>query len=95
MGWNFRKSLNLGGGFRLNLSKGGIGASGGVRGFRIGVGPRGKRLQVSLPGTGIVYRRDQGWRQPATRSGAPVFRIAFALAAIAAALAWLLGAIGQ
>ena len=39
MGWNFRRTLNLGGGFRINLSKRGIGASGGVKGFRAGLGP--------------------------------------------------------
>src|SRR5947199_9254739 len=83
-GWNFRRSLNLGGGLRLNLSKRGIGASGGIRGFRIGVGPRGKRLQISVPGTGIYYRRDEGWRQPAPGSGGAVFRIAIVLAGVSA-----------
>ena len=61
MGWSFRKSLNLGGGFRLNLSKGGIGLSGGIRGFRVGVGPRGTRVQSTIPGTGITYRKESGW----------------------------------
>ena len=27
MGWRYRKSINLGGGFRVNLSKNGIGYS--------------------------------------------------------------------
>lgn len=44
MGFFFRKRINLGGGFRLNISKRGLGMSGGVRGARIGVGPRGVRL---------------------------------------------------
>lgn len=35
MGINFRKSINLGGGFRINLSKSGIGYSWGVKGFRV------------------------------------------------------------
>ena len=65
MGWSFRRSLNLGGGFRLNLSSRGIGLSGGVRGFRAGFGPRGKRVQVSVPGTGISYRKEEGWAAPA------------------------------
>lgn len=30
MGWRFRKSINLGLGFRINLSKSGIGYSWGV-----------------------------------------------------------------
>jgi hypothetical protein len=94
MGWNFRKSLALGGGFRLNLSKGGIGVSGGVRGFRVGLGPRGKRLQISAPGTGISYRRDEGWQPPTSGSGTPLFRVVIGIAA-AATLAWLLGVMGS
>ena len=41
MGFRFRKSIKLGGGFRLNLSKSGFGISGGVKGARVGIGPRG------------------------------------------------------
>jgi hypothetical protein len=40
MGYYFRKSLNFGG-FRVKLSKSGIGYSYGVKGFRISTGPRG------------------------------------------------------
>jgi hypothetical protein len=43
MGWSFRKSIRLGP-LRVNLSKSGIGLSGGVKGARISVGPRGTRL---------------------------------------------------
>ncbi len=32
MGFRYRKSINLGGGFRINLSKSGIGYSWGVKG---------------------------------------------------------------
>ena len=35
MGFRYRKSINLGGGFRINLSKSGIGYSWGVRGYRV------------------------------------------------------------
>ena len=35
MGFRFRKSIKLGGGFRINLSKSGIGYSWGVPGYRI------------------------------------------------------------
>jgi len=41
MGFSFRKSVKLGGGLRLNFSRKGIGLSGGVKGARISVGPRG------------------------------------------------------
>ena len=35
MGLRFRKSINLGGGFRINLSKSGVGYSWGVKGYRV------------------------------------------------------------
>ncbi|MDA8441875.1 MAG: DUF4236 domain-containing protein [Peptococcaceae bacterium] len=55
MGYRFRRSIKLGGGFRLNLSKSGIGISGGVKGARFSVGPRGTRTTLSVPGTGMSY----------------------------------------
>lgn len=33
MGFRYRKSINLGGGLRINLSKSGIGYSWGVKGY--------------------------------------------------------------
>jgi hypothetical protein len=54
MGWYFRKSVGFGP-FRLNLSKSGIGASLGVRGARIGVGPRGH--YVRLGRGGLYYQQ--------------------------------------
>lgn len=58
MGIRVKKSIKLGGGTRLNLSKKGIGASAGVKGFRVGVGPRGITRTASIPGTGISYRTE-------------------------------------
>ena len=56
MGWRYRKSINLGGGFRINLSKSGIGYSWGVKGFRITQTASGQtRKTYSIPGTGISY----------------------------------------
>lgn len=56
MGFRFRKSINLGGGFRINLSKSGVGYSWGAKGFRITKTARGTvRGTVSIPGTGISY----------------------------------------
>lgn len=52
MGLTFRQSLSLPGGFRLNLGKSGVGAS---WGFRVGTGPHGPRMNVSLPGTGLGW----------------------------------------
>jgi tetratricopeptide (TPR) repeat protein len=57
MGWRFRKSINLGSGIRLNLSKSGVGVSMGTRGARVGIGPRGLRTSVGLPGTGIYWEK--------------------------------------
>jgi len=88
--------LNLGGGFRINLSKRGIGVSGGVKGVRAGLGPRGKRFQISIPGTGIHYRKNESWGAPG--SGSQIFRlfgglVGFAVVGIAAVglIVWLLG----
>lgn len=59
MGLRFRKSLNLGKGFKLNLSKSGIGYSFGFKGFRIGKTAKGKtRKTISLPGTGLSYQTE-------------------------------------
>lgn len=56
MGWRYRKSINLGGGFRINLSKSGIGYSWGVKGYRVTKTATGQtRRTYSIPGTGISY----------------------------------------
>lgn len=49
----FRKSKNLGLGTRLSFSTIGVGISTGVKGLRIGVGPRGGKATASIPGTGL------------------------------------------
>jgi hypothetical protein len=56
MGLRLRKSINLGGGFRVNFSKSGVGYSWGVPGYRITKTASGrKRRTYSIPGTGISY----------------------------------------
>lgn len=56
MGFRFRKSYKLPGGFRINLSKSGIGYSWGVKGYRITKKANGNvRKTVSVPGTGISH----------------------------------------
>jgi hypothetical protein len=56
MGLRFRKSVNLGGGFRVNLSKTGVGYSWGVKGLRVTRTAKGTtRTTASIPGTGISY----------------------------------------
>lgn len=64
MGFRYRKSINLGGGFRINLSKSGIGYSWGVKGYRITKTARGTlRHTASIPGTGISYVDETGKRR--------------------------------
>lgn len=56
MGIRMRKSINLGGGFRINLSKSGVGYSWGVPGYRITKTATGQtRKTYSIPGTGVSY----------------------------------------
>lgn len=56
MGVRYRKSINLGCGFRVNLSTSGIGYSWGVKGYRVTKKANGgTRTTVSIPGTGISY----------------------------------------
>jgi hypothetical protein len=54
MGFFFRKSIKFGP-IRLNLSKSGIGVSGGITGARISTGPRG--TYVNLGRKGVYYRK--------------------------------------
>lgn len=61
MGFRFRKSISLGKLLKLNVSKSGIGVSGGIRGARLSVSPDGKvRGSVGLPGTGVSYTKVLG-----------------------------------
>lgn len=56
MGFRYRKSINLGHGFRINISKSGIGYSWGVKGARITKTARGTiRATAYIPGTGLSY----------------------------------------
>ena len=59
MGLRFRKSINLGGGFKINLSKSGIGYSWGGKGYRVTKKAKGGfRSTSSISGTGISYTYD-------------------------------------
>jgi hypothetical protein len=60
MGWYLRKSLKLGP-LRFNLSKSGIGTSIGVKGLRVGTGPKGPYLHG---GRGGLYFREQLGEKP-------------------------------
>ena len=63
MGFRYRKSINLGGGFRINQSKSGVGYSWGTKGYRITKTAKGTtRRTYSIPGTGLSYTEESGGR---------------------------------
>ena len=53
---SFRKRIKIAPGVNLNLSKGGISTSFGVKGASVSVGKRGVYINNGLPGTGIYKR---------------------------------------
>lgn len=59
MGFFLRKSIKFGP-FRINLSKSGIGVSGGIKGARISAGPKGTQLNVGRKG--LYYRKQLSHR---------------------------------
>ena len=70
MGFRYRKSINLGGGFRINLSKSGVGYSWGTKGYRITKTAGGKtRRTYSIPGTGLSYVSETGQNRNRQRNG--------------------------
>jgi hypothetical protein len=57
MSWIFRKIFRFGP-FRTTLSKGGVGMSWGIPGFRVGVSANGRKyLTLGIPGTGIYFTK--------------------------------------
>ena len=73
MGFRYRKSIRLGGGFRVNLSTKGIGYSWGVKGYRVTKTADGRTRQtVSVPGTGISYVDEHGPRRGSSGTAAQV-----------------------
>ena len=74
MAFYLKKSLQFGP-LRFNLSKSGVGISAGIRGFRIGTGPRGNYIHAGRGG--IYYRQTLGTRPSSTsRHGLPPIEIA-------------------
>lgn len=56
MGFNFRKSLKIAPGIRVNITKKGVSSvSIGGKGARVNLGKKGTRTTVGLPGTGLSY----------------------------------------
>lgn len=58
----YRKSIGLGKGVRLNVGKGSLGISAGVKGAHVSVNSRwGVTTSVGAPGTGVSYSKTTGW----------------------------------
>jgi tetratricopeptide (TPR) repeat protein len=69
VGFRFYKSVKLGKGVRLNLSKTGVGISSGVPGARYSIHSSGRRTaSVGIPGSGVSYRKDMRSSTRATSS---------------------------
>lgn len=65
MAMKFRKSVNLGGGVRLNVNKKSIGVSAGVKGARITANSNGRKtVTVRIPGTGLYSTKAVGKGKP-------------------------------
>jgi hypothetical protein len=69
VGFYIRKSLSVGP-FRFNLSKSGVGLSTGVKGFRIGTGPRGNYVHMGRGG--LYFRQTLPSSSNAGRRSVPV-----------------------
>ena len=58
MGIRFRKSINLGGGLKLNLNKKSAGLSFGMKGARVSVNSDGRKTtSIGIPGTGLYWTK--------------------------------------
>lgn len=60
MAWNYRKRITIAPGVRLNVSKGGISTTYGMRGASITSGKNGTYLNTGIPGTGVYNRQKIG-----------------------------------
>lgn len=90
MGWNFRRSIKIAPGIRLNFSNRGMGYSIGPRGNKLSVSPTGRVTRsVGIPGTGIRYTKVIGSKSRSSNTGqqliskrAPVPFLGYVLAGI-------------
>ena len=109
MGWRFYRRVSIIPGLRVNLSRSGPSLSIGGRGHWLTFGPRGRRVTVGWPGSGISYTQTvpPAGAPHASRTGlfrtetippaAPVHsghRLAFVVVIVALGLLLLAGAHG-
>lgn len=72
MGFHFRRSIHVGRGFRINLSKSGVSYSWGAKGYTITRKADGRiRQTVSIPGTGLSYSSESGRQHGTTPTTSP------------------------
>lgn len=72
MGFRFRKSIKLPGGFRINVSNSGVGYSWGTKGYRITKTAKGTtRETITVPGTGISHVRESRAKHSQTPKKSP------------------------
>ena len=72
MPMRFRRSIKLGKGVRLNVSKTGLGVSAGVRGARYSVHSSGRRTRsVGIPGSGVGFVSTSSGGSTRASSGGP------------------------
>ncbi|MES2467745.1 MAG: DUF4236 domain-containing protein [Verrucomicrobiota bacterium] len=82
MSFYLLKSIKVGP-VRFNLSKSGIGVSGGVKGFRVGTGPKGNYIHMGRGG--IYYRKTLGGtkNRGGTKAPQPLYQEPFPSGAVA------------
>lgn len=65
MGFNFRKSLKIAPGVKLNVTKKGISSlSVGKNGARVNIGKKGTKTTVGIPGIGLSYSKHNNYNNP-------------------------------
>lgn len=70
--FRFRRSVRIGPGVRMSVSKTGVGMSAGPRGARYSAHSSGRRTaSVGAPGTGVGYVSSRGGRKQSSRGRAP------------------------
>lgn len=70
MGMRFRKSVNLGGGVRLNFNKKSTGISFGTKGARYSINSNGRKTaSIGIPGTGLYWTESKGGGNSSSKNG--------------------------
>ncbi|HEO1789196.1 DUF4236 domain-containing protein [Acinetobacter baumannii] len=94
MGFNFRKSIKIAPGVRLNVGKKGISSvSIGGKGARVSVGKKGTRTTLGIPGTGLSHSTFNSYKgkQPSAPSNYNAQHLAGSLSIQNRKVSFLLG----